>query len=536
MACALASPPSKRCRAASALLASLVLLAVCLGTALAADQPRTVLLFPVESHWLSASLARQVTTVLVDQLGRQGLNVIVFDPSSPALRDTLPGPEVPATTLRHDLALAAGAQASMVGALAESGNEAALQLDFAGAISHRSESIKGSVVQASAQPGAAGVADEVVAAGLVALVPRLQGGLWEAIGADEAGQRAGAAERYADGQAAMAAGDYPRAAREFKAATIGDPNRADYFTAAAEAQAALGHHGRALALYQQAASLRPDDRDVAVRAGDVALLAGNPQQADAIFRALYARNPSELRGLEGMARAARAMGQFDRAVGYYTDLIRQLAPVLPRTSTQVPGPPGTELPADLAPLPRLLAGAPDDTIGLTSISPDDLGRPIGLLYLRAGKLAEAVNALLAYQNRPSRAPWSDADYPSLAAALDEGSRAVAHDAQSLLGASGVGQMNADQTASALDGLHTLSDNLATLAEKIQVSPALDPAHRYRVLAYNLLNESNFETVLYASTQDPEHRRRADLLRDAYRSALEQAQELAAALAGGGGAP
>jgi tetratricopeptide (TPR) repeat protein len=348
----------------------------------------------------------------------------------------------------------------------------------------------------------------------------------------------------------MAAGDYPRAAREFEAATIGDPNRGEYFAAAGEAQAALGHYDRALIRYRRASSLLPDDRGIALRAGDIALLAGSPDQADAIFHGLYARDAEDLQALEGMARAARAMGQFDRAVGYYSDLIRQLSRVLPRELRPNAPPLGPlppswnpkfdslvplELPADLAGLPRLLAGASDDTIRLTSIPPEDLGRPIGMLYLKAGKFAEGVNALLAYQSKPNRPPWSDADYLSLAAALDEGSRTIAHNVQSILSASLAGQMDADHTASGLRDLHTLSDNLASLAEKIQVSPALDPAHRYRVLAYNLLNESNFEAGLYASTHDPERRRRADLLADAYRKALDQAQELAAALAGGKGA-
>lgn len=543
MACAPVSLPSKRCKPVSAGLALLVLFSVCIGPAFAADQPRrTILLFPIESHWLSAPLAQQVTASLAEQLGKQDLNVIVFDAASPVFRDVLPGPDVPATSMRHDLAVAASAQASVTGTLTETDEGVSLNLDLAGAVSHRSAAMEVEVKRLREGPGPKpGGGDlkgvmAIAAAGLAgAVMPSFSDELWADIGADEAGQRAGADERFADGQAALAAGDYPRAAWEFEAATIGDPARGEYFAAAGEAQAALGRYDRALIRYRQARSLLPDDRGVALRAGDIALLAGSPEQADGIFRGLYASDPSDLRALEGMARAARALGQFDRAVGYYADLIRQLAPVLPIRSTGLSGPPGGELPADLASLPRLLAGATDDTIRLTSVPPEELGRPIGMLYLKAGKFAEGVNALLAYYGKGERAAWSDADYLSLSAPLDEGSRTIAHDVQSLLGANLVGQMDADHTASALDNLHTLSDNLATLAEKTQVSSALDPAHRYRVLAYNLLNESNFEAGLHASTRDPERRRRADLLRDAYRKALEQADELATALLGGEGA-
>jgi tetratricopeptide (TPR) repeat protein len=545
------SLPSKRCKAVSAILALLALCSICIGPAFAADQPRrTILVFPIESHWLSAPMARQVTARLAEQLGKQNMNVIVFDPASPVFREVLPGPDVPATSMRHDLALAAGAQGSVVGQLFETDTRIELELEFAGAVSHRSKPLKGIAVPESVQPGATAAVSEIVTAVaaqvLAQLLPQgIEVGFWEIIGADEAGQRAGAAERFADGEAALSAGEYPRAAREFEAAIIGDPNRGEYFAAAAEAQAALGHYDRALIRCRRASSLLPKDRGIALRAGDIALLAGSPEQADGIFRGLYDSDSSDLRPLEGMARAARAMGQFDRAVGYYSDLISKLL-IGPRSGivvstfqlTEPLGPLGTQLRADLAPLARLLAGAPDDTIRLTSVPPDELGRPIGILYLKAGKFAEGVKVLLAYYSLPrgkgERAAWSDADYLSLSAALDEGSRTVAHDVQSQLSASLAGQADADQTASALGNLHTLSDNLATVAEKIQVSAALDPAHRYRVLAYNLLNESNFEAGLYAGTRDPERRRRADLLADAYRKALDQAKELATALLGGEG--
>ncbi|MCJ7822285.1 MAG: hypothetical protein MUQ26_04265, partial [Armatimonadetes bacterium] len=59
---------------------------------------------------------------------------------------------------------------------------------------------------------------------------------------------------------------------------------------------------------------------------------------------------------------------------------------------------------------------------------------------------------------------------------------------------------------------------------------LDPAHRYRVLAYNLLNESNFEVLMFLRTEDPDHQRRAEVLRSAVREARAQANLLGDALA------
>jgi hypothetical protein len=77
----------------------------------------------------------------------------------------------------------------------------------------------------------------------------------------------------------------------------------------------------------------------------------------------------------------------------------------------------------------------------------------------------------------------------------------------------------------LDETHNRSERLASLAERMQVSPREDPAHRYRVLAYNLLNESNFEALLYSRTNDASHDRRASLLREASRKAQREAETM-----------
>jgi hypothetical protein len=85
----------------------------------------------------------------------------------------------------------------------------------------------------------------------------------------------------------------------------------------------------------------------------------------------------------------------------------------------------------------------------------------------------------------------------------------------------------------MDALHDRSDALATVAERMQVSAALDPAHRYRVLAYNLLNQSNFEALMYLQSRDADRQTRSDLLRDAFRKSLKEAQALTSGLLGSG---
>jgi hypothetical protein len=83
----------------------------------------------------------------------------------------------------------------------------------------------------------------------------------------------------------------------------------------------------------------------------------------------------------------------------------------------------------------------------------------------------------------------------------------------------------------MEALHDTSNALATLAERMTVSHLMDPAHRYRVLAFNLLNQSNFEALMFLLTNDAERQRRAELLRTAFRKSLVQAEALGQALLG-----
>jgi len=56
---------------------------------------------------------------------------------------------------------------------------------------------------------------------------------------------------------------------------------------------------------------------------------------------------------------------------------------------------------------------------------------------------------------------------------------------------------------------------------------LQGGHRYRVFAYNLLHESNFELQSFLESSDARRYDRAIMLRDACSSALSKAQSLEA---------
>jgi hypothetical protein len=182
-------------------------------------------------------------------------------------------------------------------------------------------------------------------------------------------------------------------------------------------------------------------------------------------------------------------------------------------------------------LPGLLANA-KTSVRFAELPEDEIQRELGRLYLAEGKIPEGVQYLLAYYEQPSRPVYQDEDYLTVAGALDTEAEAVARAVQGAFAAQAIGQFSNEQADRELTALHDRSEALATLAEKMQVSPLLDPAHRYRVLAYNLLNQSDFEALMFTRTGDAERQRRADLLRTAFWKSRDQAESLATGLLGG----
>ena len=510
MAFAPADLRSECWRAASAL----VLIALCSRGALGqAPSARSVLVVPVRSHWVSAPLAEAITRALPDALTKAGFAVTQWDSAASASApwatriiapDTREASEV--ESAQH-LAVAAETQAALVTEVVESDSQADLRAQLTGALSHREVGLE---VSASATGSKEQLARELARS----LAEKITPEAWTQAGADPEGRQLAAAERYAAGRQAMGLSMYRDAALEFEAALAGDPNSPDYLRAAATAQVARGDSAWALALLRRLGGLRPNDAQVFLDMGDLSLALGQPAQAEAAFLTAATAVPSDLRATEGLARAVRAQGQTERAQQYY----RQVVDGLPELAGSPPS------------LPGLLADQRDDSIRLTAVPPAEVGLPLGRLYLKNGYYAEGVRALLAYQRGGGRPPYPDADYLAIAAGLDAESEKIAERVAALSDRS-TKDSGDDDTDAELSQLHQRSDDLATLAERMRASARLDPAHRYRVLAYNLLNESDFEALFYWRTHDADRQQRANLLRDASRAARAQAQQLGAGLAG-----
>ncbi len=497
-------------------LAAILAFAGAAARAAGTDGP-SLLLFPLRSHWLSEPVAEAATAALSNRLTDAGYRVRELHLDSPTLQLAVSEEWVSPGALesgnleaaREPLAVAIGAGASLVGEVVEREADVGLHLSAAGTVSQQEARLEINVPRTGdRQADAAELADRAVAA--------LSVEFWSSIAADPGGAARSAEARYAAGRAAMAQGMYREALLDFDAALIGVPGNADYLAAAAQARAALGDYSGAVVRMRTLAALRPSDAEVALRLGYAALRAGEPTQAESAFLAAAEELANDPRVVEGLALSARAQGKTERAEEYYQVLVK----TLPGLAGAHPG------------LPGLLARA-EETVVLTGASPDQQPRQLGRLYLAGGYAAEGVAVLLAYHLAGDQPPYEDQEYMSVCSRIDREAETVARAAQGVFAAQALGQFSDEQAGSQMDDLHNRSEAIASLAERIEVSPLLEPAHRYRVLAYNFLNQSNFESLLYLRTREAERQRRADLLRTAFRKSLAQASSLAAGLMGSG---
>jgi hypothetical protein len=500
-----ASPRCGRWKAVSLIAAALALA----GGVAAADPARTVLVFPARGHWMLEPLREKLSEALPEALREAGFEVVVARPDDPLVlqarreRPLAVGVEAMPEQLeegRYVLAVRAGLEAVLTAEVTGGDAGAVVQAELAGAVSQRPVALEAK--SASTDPAAARELAKQIAA---AITPEV----WQQAGADAAGRRAGAAERYAAGQAAVAAGRSSEAREQFEAALAGESENPDYLRAAAAADLMSGDAEEALDHLQTLVRLSPDDPEARLSLGDAALRAGRLELAEASFRAVDRMRPDDPRAVEGLARTYRASGDVARARDQYERLVG-LIPALREEPSSLVG---------------LLAGPRADRVRFAGLSDDEVTRALALLYLEEGETERGIDLLYRYHQAAERPAYSDADYELVARRLDEQATLLARLAEELLRLARPSDTDDAGMERGLDETHNRSERLAGLAEKMRVSPREDAAQRYRVLAYNLLNESNFEALLYSRTNDASHERRASLLREASRKAQREAGTL-----------
>jgi tetratricopeptide (TPR) repeat protein len=501
-----ASPRCGRWKTVSLIAATVLALA---GGVAAPDPVRTVLAFPARGHWMLEPLREKLSEALPEALREAGFEVTTARPDNPLVlearreRPLAVGVEATPEQLeegRYVLAVLGGFDAVLTVEVTGGDAGAVVQAELAGAVSRRPVRLE--ATSGSMDPSAAEDLAKRLAA---AITPEV----WQEAGADAEGRRAGAAERYAAGRAAMEAGRYRDAREQFEAALAGEAENPDYLRAAAEADLRCGDAEEALSHLQTAARLHPDDAEVRLSVGEAALQVGRLELAEANFRAVDRMRPDDPRAVEGLARTYRAGGDVARARSQYQRLMG-LIPAL------------REEPISLV---SLLAGLRTDRVRFAGLSDDEATRALALLYLEEGETERGIGLLYRYHQAAARPAYNDADYETVARRMDEQATLLARLAEELLRLARPSDADDAGMERGLDETHNRSERLASLAERMQVSPREDPAHRYRVLAYNLLNESNFEALLYSRTNDASHERRASLLREASRKAEREAETL-----------
>ncbi len=507
---------SRRLRPSSAAAVAAVSLLLLSGAARGQGAAKpSLLVFPIRSHWLSAPLAENVTAALAERLAEAGFAVSEARANGPLVRLAVSEGWVEAEDIEGDgvesaretLAVAAAMEATLTGDLSEGESGATLWAVLAGTVSREEVRFE---VGAPSESEWGRLAQEL--AGKV--VARIESS-WAAIELDEQDRKEAAEARHAEGKRALGLGMYREAMVEFEAALMAEPENRECLLGAAEARLGRGDFGSALVRMRRLARLAPEDREVALGLGDVALMAGDAQQAEAAYLAAAALSPDDPRPIEGLARAARDQKQFERAQEYY----RLLVAVLPGLD---------EAPAWL---PGALAGRTDDELRLAELPPGDLKRKLGVLALSEGSLPEGLGLLVSHHSESEPSDYEDAEYLEMLPALDGEAEEITRAAHGVFSGQALAQITDEQADAEMEALHRRSDRLAKLAEQMRVSSLLDPAHRYRLLAYNLLNQSNFEGLMYFRTRDVERKRRAELLRAASGKARAQAERLGEALLG-----
>jgi len=488
-------------------LASLLALTALAAGAASADPGRPVLVFPARAPAALAGVAEAVTRALPGELARAGCDVMLVSPDSPwvaaATREGwMAISEVEAGRLedhRYALALLAKAEVVFTGEVTEEDTRAVLNATVAGVVAQQPTALRVTAARAGA-PGAVG---QELAHALRASLTRP---VWEALRTDPEGRRQGAAARYAAGQREVEAGRWSAAALAFELACAGDPDRAEYLEAAARALDAWGRSEVALTRARRAAQLQPDDPEYTRTLGEIALHAGRFEQAQAAFLQLLRAAPEDPGALEGAARTLRARGDAEGARQRYLQLLRVL-PALRQEPTS---------------LAAILSTAKEESFRFAGAPTPEVDRALARFYFDAGQYASGVIALHRYYKGGEAPAASDAEYTAQAEGLDEEAVRLAREAEAKLPEPRLTEAEIEAAENVFEAIHDRSERLADVGEWIRVSPRLEAAHRFRVLAYNALNESDFEALLFVRTNDTAHRRRAALLREASRTALQEA--------------
>jgi tetratricopeptide (TPR) repeat protein len=335
------------------------------------------------------------------------------------------------------------------------------------------------------------------------------------------GKPAGPEEHLKQAQQLSAERQYAEAIVEYRYALAGDPRNAAVHTALAQAYLAAGDTASALQYFKRAVELAPESAEARLALARVEQQMGNRAAAERELRRILESDPNDLETRRALAALYLEAGDFAEAAANYerlleskpddTDALSALASVYERLEQWEKARRTYE---------RVLEAAPENREALQRLIQ---------LCVTTGRLSEAVGHLRkAFDSLTGRAQYPPAQYAALMRVLDLEAEAVFSDAPGWFHDYEKGAITKELAESQLRRLHERSENLARAAEKLEAPEGLTAALPHRVLAYYLLNQSDYEFLRYLQTGEGWRYDRARLLRDACRTALSRARALEAA--------
>jgi len=479
-----------------------------------ADEPppaRTLLLIPVApgDGIASEEMAAAITDGLAEAIADvPPWTAVRFDPNADMFAElpaeVLAAPSAPDSVVA--LTRAAGAAASLVGALTAEDVIISLNLDLRAT---------GPTVVRSATPGAGvnapegemptalreAVAELLVTSAIDHLRPALH-----RIAEGQTGPVDYAIDRrLAAGRENLSAGRHADAVTEFEAALAIDPRCGSCYVALADARIAAGQYSDAIAALRQALRYEPGDIAARTTLAVCYQRIDQPEQAVKEYLAVLARQPGYLFARVRLAELYADLGRDASAIEEYERVIAAHP---------------TNVAARLA-LAELAIGvdrweqAVAHLEGLERVGRRDAAKALALArrLLGEGETTTAIMLLaLVYEGFDEKAAYDEADYPKIAAALDQEAAAIEREGLARARAYQAGDIEGPVLLAEAQALHTRSSRLAAVAEHIAPPDESADDHAKRALAYRLLNQSDHELTRYAREGEEDAFTRAAMLR------------------------
>ena len=324
-----------------------------------------------------------------------------------------------------------------------------------------------------------------------------------------------AARHFEKGNGYAQAGDYRRALVEYGRAIAASPQNPQYYQAYGDAYLHLDDHRQAILQFSRALSLDPNRLEARLKLAEACLAAGEYQRAADEFRLVLDQDPKQMSARIGLARSYQALGKTNSAISQYQNLLKDHPDHLPSHLNL----------AELYLRGRQMDLAIAQYLAALQLQPQDsqLKERLAWLYLEAGKLPEGIAILKGIlEQSPQRKEFSRNHYLRLIKLMGKEAESIASHSASALESYRSDGLDKEQALPLVQKLQVRSDNLAQLMDQLTAPGELAASHRQRVLASQLLAQAAYEQLKFVETDEQEHYRRAELLRQGALGAILKA--------------